>query len=753
MASSITLGETETSSASPTETVSPLSPHFRVPLTDRFNYASLDCSARVHSSHRSARSPSAILSSKKDRYMLSPCSEIPNFVVVELCDDIRIDTVQLANFEFFSGVFRDFRVSVAQTYATDGKGWIEAGTYRAKNIRGVQSFHPLVELRPFYRYIRIDFLSHYGGEFYCPISLLRVYGLTQMEEWKWEVWQGGSETSDIQDLPEEKVANETNSDSPMTVDGTTLPMTEEVLEVPTMGPIEPTPVPDRVDYLSPIFENPVDQDHDAWTPETGMPSTSNIESFSRDPTATIEVSVTSDPETVTPLVTALTTTYMSTHNHTIHEAAAETNSPFAPENASSIPLPDASQPMNPTSTSSIQTLIPLISPSSVPSGESIYRTIMNRLAMLETNTTLYQKYVEEQTLQVREALRRLEEEVGRLEGISKAQQHTFSKTMHELEHRRLQMEKERWELSSKVSHLADEVALEKRLGIAQLCLLLTVLVFMALTRGSRTDAVSFLDGTMHKLHNFGRQSTWSSVDWTHMRGRSPTLTPGYTSDINKRNKTDGRSVAGSSSPGTDTPLSATLPTTPAAARSQTPRAHMRRPTTPRHDTHRFGSSDRPVTRVRRSNSHTTSANTLLSAKRFARSSHLHEVHPWNRRHVRVNGSDEENQSDNGMDGSPRPRSKRPAPNSRTQTFPNLDVSPHTIPAYEGSEAESWADTEPGSEMGTDYNEADGGAVHQEAEDMTPEHSALQSPILRAHSSSLRRHLGSHNPPSPASVTG
>jgi Sad1 / UNC-like C-terminal len=137
MASSITL-ETEISLASPTETVPPLSPHFRVPLTDRFNYASLDCSARVHSSHPSARSPSAILSSKKDRYMLSPCSEIPNFVVVELCDDIRIDTVQLANFEFFSGVFRDFRVSVAQTYTTDGKGWIEAGTYRAKNIRGVQ---------------------------------------------------------------------------------------------------------------------------------------------------------------------------------------------------------------------------------------------------------------------------------------------------------------------------------------------------------------------------------------------------------------------------------------------------------------------------------------------------------------------------------------------------------------------------------------------------------------------------------------
>ena len=135
MTSAVTFGDTDPPLASPTESTSP---HFRVPLTDRFNYASLDCSARVHTSHRSARSPSAILSSKKDRYMLSPCSSDPNFIVVELCDDIRIDTVQLANFEFFSGVFREFRVSVAQTYTTDGKGWVEAGTYRAKNIRGVQ---------------------------------------------------------------------------------------------------------------------------------------------------------------------------------------------------------------------------------------------------------------------------------------------------------------------------------------------------------------------------------------------------------------------------------------------------------------------------------------------------------------------------------------------------------------------------------------------------------------------------------------
>jgi Sad1/UNC-like protein len=115
------------------------SPHFRVPLTDRFNYASVDCSARVHTAHGAAKSATNILSSQRDRYMLSPCGAKPQFVVVELCDDIRIDTVQLANFEFFSGVFKEFTVSVAKTYATaDAEGWTVVGTYVGKNVRGVQ---------------------------------------------------------------------------------------------------------------------------------------------------------------------------------------------------------------------------------------------------------------------------------------------------------------------------------------------------------------------------------------------------------------------------------------------------------------------------------------------------------------------------------------------------------------------------------------------------------------------------------------
>jgi hypothetical protein len=141
----------------------PASPHFRVPLTDRFNYASVDCSARVHTAQpaAAAKSASNILSSQRDRYMLSPCSATARFVVVELCEDVRIDTVQLANFEFFSGVFREFTVSVAKTYiAADAEGWTVVGTYVGKNVRGVQVRVCLVLFFDFYsRSFRFFYLS------------------------------------------------------------------------------------------------------------------------------------------------------------------------------------------------------------------------------------------------------------------------------------------------------------------------------------------------------------------------------------------------------------------------------------------------------------------------------------------------------------------------------------------------------------------------------------------------------------------
>ncbi|PWN28990.1 hypothetical protein BDZ90DRAFT_218164, partial [Jaminaea rosea] len=130
--------------------------------------------------------------------MLSPCPGAkPNkdgsggvFVVVELCDEISIDTVVLANHEFFSRMFKRFKVSVAPALKSGGqKGdeeWRELGVFRARNARGPQVFNITSPSTGFFRYVRIDFMEYYGNEYYCPLSLLRVYGLTQLDHFRRE---------------------------------------------------------------------------------------------------------------------------------------------------------------------------------------------------------------------------------------------------------------------------------------------------------------------------------------------------------------------------------------------------------------------------------------------------------------------------------------------------------------------------------------------------------------------------------------
>lgn len=107
-------------------------------LRDRTNYASFDCSATLIRTSKRTKSASAILSSKKDRYMLSPCSASEKFVIIELCDEIQIDTIVLANLEFFSSMFKLFRIKAGTAYPESTGTWQELGTFRASNVRGLQ---------------------------------------------------------------------------------------------------------------------------------------------------------------------------------------------------------------------------------------------------------------------------------------------------------------------------------------------------------------------------------------------------------------------------------------------------------------------------------------------------------------------------------------------------------------------------------------------------------------------------------------
>lgn len=148
---------------------------------DKFNYASSDCAATIVKTNNNAKGASSILVENKDTYLLNQCSILNKFVVIELCQDILVDSVVLGNFEFFSSMFRNIKFSVSDRFPT--QSWEVLGHFEAQNIRDLQTFsieNPLI----WSRYLKIEILSHYGDEFYCPLSVVRVHGKTMMEEFK-----------------------------------------------------------------------------------------------------------------------------------------------------------------------------------------------------------------------------------------------------------------------------------------------------------------------------------------------------------------------------------------------------------------------------------------------------------------------------------------------------------------------------------------------------------------------------------------
>ncbi|KAI6123683.1 UNC-like C-terminal-domain-containing protein [Pisolithus croceorrhizus] len=704
--------------------------HFRVPITDRFNYANMDCSARVHMAHRSAKSASSILSEKKDKYMLSPCTTKKGeaqFVVVELCDDIRIDTVQLANFEFFSGVFKDFTVRVAKTYTATDDGWTFAGTYRGKNIRGVQSFHPPTSLRDFYRYIRIDFHSYYGQEYYCPISLLRVYGLTHLEQWKWVMWEEESRAR----LEEQRL---------LIPEG--IPVSSGSMYPPSTGINTPTDILESGSVNASAVINGGNSSSYRGSNAIGLTDSSSTVQAplggSSPTSSATPPAARGSPESI-PFHTV---EYSQVTSHVMSSSLAEVISSIASIMSHETPFTTShSQPtgehpsthvLESQSSRTLSTHASVTSAafnsrsytsvhSPAPGGESIFGTIMNKLTALEVNHTLYARYVEEQIAGVREVLRKLGEEVGRLESIEQMQSQMYLRTVQEWERQRLRLELEHSELLSRVNHLTDEVVLEKRLGIAQLCLLLAVLVFMGFTRGTpyvEQSQAGFNRSTRQwGMRTLSLGSNKELGGWNPLRLRSPSpavqrnsagKTPearvAFPSSISRRQSSfislNPRHVQGESVSSSTSSLHNHL------------HGHHSTRTPTRHK--EVAAVDpRSIPRalpIAKSNSSTASPHaTPRSTKRLARTAHLHEVKLF--RHRRGSGTgmarrlERRNNEGIGHDDdvfrAGPPRSSPPDTPHKKHRKP---LSPlfSTARSEDDKEADGWIDTDmDGSEPPTD----------------------------------------------------
>jgi hypothetical protein len=356
---------------------------------ERFNYASFDCAAAVLKSNPEAKGSSSILDENRDRYMLNKCGADNKFVIIEMCEDILVDTIVLANFEFFSSTFKSFRISVTDRYPTNERGWKILGTFMGNNTRALQVFaveNPLI----WARYLRLEFLSHYGTEFYCPLTLLRIHGTTMMEEYKNQ--ENAKHEDYHQDAAILSSAQAENPNVSLECTGAqAIPSTAESIK--SIYSVTSQPVQPMHEIPNPKAEDDV---VNANTYDINL-------SFGVSDTTSI--SAASNKES--------SSNFTSMPNVSSIEQGSTVNVSTTPE----VPG-EADQQQPQFAESSIETLSTALSGSdkaesssssvSPTTQESVYKIITKRLSLLEENATLSLRYIEEQSQLLRDAFSKME---------------------------------------------------------------------------------------------------------------------------------------------------------------------------------------------------------------------------------------------------------------------------------------------------------------------------------------------------------
>lgn len=431
---------------------------------ERSNYASFDCAATILKSNKECKSASSVLVENKDSYMLNTCSATNKFFIVQLCDDIQIDTIVLANYEFFSSSFRDFRISVSDRYPVKMEKWKDLGTFEARNTREIQAFlvqNPLI----WARYLRIEFLSHYGTEYYCPVSVLRVHGTTMWEDYRHqeEIARGEEEeaTLEIEALAtppvvpapvvvagdaasavphvtlDEKVTASASAADVESVSGTTAVSSLAVSET-SSAPVQTavdeggheTAVTASSSDAEVTSMADVTQSETTATSTESLPTTELQESSDKasnapntSTTDAMESGAVSNDATASGAEKAAITSTPSIASSSVADSSAvEINSTQAHNTSETTVLPsDGNSPtmnataavvasQNATSTNAtraiVSTTVP--QPPQPSTQESFFKSFHKRLQQLESNSTWSLQYIEEQSRILRDAFTKVE---------------------------------------------------------------------------------------------------------------------------------------------------------------------------------------------------------------------------------------------------------------------------------------------------------------------------------------------------------
>jgi hypothetical protein len=516
---------------------------------ERTNYASFDCAATILKSNQESKSGSSILVENKDSYMLSKCSAKNKFVIVELCSDILVDTIVLANYEFFSSIFRHFRISVSDRYPVKMEKWKDLGTFEARNTREVQAFlieNPLI----WARYLRIEFLTHYGNEYYCPVSLLRVHGTTMMDEFRHqeEIARGELPDDDVvveADVPAQTTIPQEALAKTIDIEKSTVQtFSSTVAEVPGSTPksrrssdtasssaldesldegaTESNAIqlfdPLRITYptcatndesstaasisfkntLKPAEGSPKSTHHAPDSVKGSQisekPGASKSSSLIQQDTNNSNSTASGKDKVTVPATPGSQSASSSTTNTTATSQQDETSTTPHPKSVS--PITNSTRP--PTS----GTNAPPAQPST---QESFFKSVHKRLQQLESNSTLSLQYIEEQSRILRDAFSKVEKRqlasttkflshlnstvMGELQGFRQAYDQLWQSTVIELEGQREQYQREMLALSTRLTLVADELVWQKRMGIVQSTLLLLCLALVLFNRNGNSALV------------------------------------------------------------------------------------------------------------------------------------------------------------------------------------------------------------------------------------------------------------------------
>jgi hypothetical protein len=484
---------------------------------ERFNYASFDCAATVLKTNSECKGSSAVLVENKDSYMLNECRANNKFLILELCDDILVDTVVLANYEFFSSIFHTFRVSVSDRYPAKPDQWKELGVFEARNTREVQAF--AVENSLIWaRYLRIEFLTHYGHEFYCPLSLIRVHGTTMMEEYKHDESVNRAEPEVVETVETAEVSDEAEAQQfearieEIAIESEEYEQIHEMCPNPLMEveslllggslflsdlcrPDEETATANRPEKIIPPAKTKLPS-HINSTVTPGDAASTSQSGTVVPPKVPEDARKTGDSAKPVPATpdTPVAVTDASQQNVTVESTGKTTTNPK--EEQQNSPPQESTRPTS--------TQPPSPNP---PTQESFFKSVHKRLQMLESNSTLSLLYIEEQSRILRDAFNKVEKRqlaktstflenlnitvLNELKEFREQYDHVWKSVAFEFEHQRVRYHQEVHSLSAQLGVLADELVFQKRVTMIQSIMVLCCFAVVLFSRGSVSTYMEF----------------------------------------------------------------------------------------------------------------------------------------------------------------------------------------------------------------------------------------------------------------------